>query len=160
MLDRILNTLIVINWPDKIQFFYILHAIEINSASTKHRWWSSFAKIDAWWGPKYTFVMLPQLLCVFNSFMTESLSYRNQCIDLQSQSMDWFLYDRNVCHERVKKYYTWNHVLKILERWNFAINFLLKNLVQGDFMVSLSRMKHEIITLWELTDWQMKAYWF
>ena len=31
-----------------------------------------------------------------------SLSYRNQSIDLQSKSMDWFLYDRDLHHERVK----------------------------------------------------------
>ena len=30
------------------------------------------------------------------------LSYRNQSIDLQSKSMDWFLYDRDLRHERVK----------------------------------------------------------
>ena len=29
------------------------------------------------------------------------LSYRNQSIYLQSNSMDWFLYDRNLHHERV-----------------------------------------------------------
>ena len=30
------------------------------------------------------------------------LSYRNQSIDLQSKSMDWFLYDNDLRHERVK----------------------------------------------------------
>ena len=34
----------------------------------------------SWWGP---------------------LSYRNQSIDLQSKSMDWFLYDKGLRHERV-----------------------------------------------------------
>ena len=29
------------------------------------------------------------------------LSYRNQSIDLQSKSMDWFLYDNGLRHERV-----------------------------------------------------------
>ena len=29
-------------------------------------------------------------------------SYRNQSIDLQSKSMDWFLYDNGLRHERVK----------------------------------------------------------
>ena len=32
-----------------------------------------------------------------------SLSYRNQSTDLQSKSMDWFLYDRELHHERVKQ---------------------------------------------------------
>ena len=30
------------------------------------------------------------------------LSYRNRFIDLQSKSMDWFLYHRDFRHERVK----------------------------------------------------------
>ena len=30
-----------------------------------------------------------------------SLSYRNQSIDLQCKSMDWFLYDRDLRHEKV-----------------------------------------------------------
>ena len=34
--------------------------------------------------------------------MTESLSYRNQSIDLQNKSQDWFLYDRDLRHERFK----------------------------------------------------------
>ena len=29
------------------------------------------------------------------------LSYRNQSIDLRSKSMDWFLYDNGLRHERV-----------------------------------------------------------
>ena len=31
------------------------------------------------------------------------LSYRSQPIDLQSKSMDWFLYDNGLRHERVKR---------------------------------------------------------
>ena len=38
-----------------------------------------------------------------DSLMTESLLHRNQSIDLQSKTMDWFLYDRDLRHERVKK---------------------------------------------------------
>ena len=30
-----------------------------------------------------------------------SLLYRNQFIDLQNKSMDWFLYDKNLRHEKV-----------------------------------------------------------
>ena len=37
-----------------------------------------------------------------NSFMTESLSYRNQSIDLLCKSIDWFLCDRDLCHEKVE----------------------------------------------------------
>ena len=32
------------------------------------------------------------------------LSYGNQSIDLGSKSMDWFLYDNGLHHERVKFY--------------------------------------------------------
>ena len=32
----------------------------------------------------------------------KSLSYRNQAIDLLCKSVDWFLYDRDFCHGRVK----------------------------------------------------------
>ena len=32
-----------------------------------------------------------------------SLSYRNQCINLPSKSMDWFLYDTDLWHERVQE---------------------------------------------------------
>ena len=30
------------------------------------------------------------------------LSYRNQSTDLRSKSMDWFIYDNGLRHERVK----------------------------------------------------------
>ena len=33
--------------------------------------------------------------------LLRSLSYRNQFIDFQSKSMDWFLYDNGLRHERV-----------------------------------------------------------
>ena len=33
------------------------------------------------------------------------LSYRNQSIDLQSKSMNWFLYDNGFGHERAKSVY-------------------------------------------------------
>ena len=31
------------------------------------------------------------------------LSYRNQSVDLQYKSMDWFLYDYGLCHECVEE---------------------------------------------------------
>ena len=46
--------------------------------------------------------VLVHINCInINSFMTESLSYSNQFIDLLRKSMDWFLYDRGLHHERV-----------------------------------------------------------
>ena len=40
---------------------------------------------------------------MINSFMTEVPSYRNQSIDLLCESMDWFLYDRDLRVERVNE---------------------------------------------------------
>ena len=51
-------------------------------------------------------VLIPICLLGFlhNSFMTEvPISYRNQFIDLQSKSMNWFLYDIGLRHEGVKR---------------------------------------------------------
>ena len=39
-------------------------------------------------------------LCLTHSWR-RSLPYRNQSIDLQGKSMDWFLYDKSIHHERV-----------------------------------------------------------
>ena len=36
------------------------------------------------------------------SLMTGSLSYRNQSTDLHSKTMNWFLYDMELRHERVQ----------------------------------------------------------
>ena len=33
----------------------------------------------------------------------EPLSYRNQSTDMKSKSMDWFLYDNGLRHERVNR---------------------------------------------------------
>ena len=41
-------------------------------------------------------------LKTINFLIFGSLSYRNQSIDLQIESTDWFLYDRDVRHEKVK----------------------------------------------------------
>ena len=36
--------------------------------------------------------------------LRRSLLYRNRCVDLLSKSTDWFLYDRDPRHERVKQF--------------------------------------------------------
>ena len=46
-----------------------------------------------------------------NSFMTVSLSYRNQSIDLVQKSIKWLLYDNDHCHERV------NTKLRVRRNW-------------------------------------------
>ena len=43
-----------------------------------------------------------------------SLSYRNQFIDLQSKSVDWFLYDNGFRHERVNWLSTLMYFLKMM----------------------------------------------
>ena len=64
-----------------------------------------------WWGN-----MLPPENLIFFSILPRAkmtppgltlswrrpLSYRNQTIDLRSKSVDWFLYDNGLSHERVK----------------------------------------------------------
>ena len=51
------------------------------------------------------------------------LSYRNQSIDLGSKSMDWFLYDNGLRHERVNFF--------ILNHWFFTrlFHWLLSSLL-------------------------------
>ena len=46
------------------------------------------------------------LRCWLTLSWRKPLLYRNQCIDLQSKSMDWFLYDNGLPHERVN---AWTH---------------------------------------------------
>ena len=46
-----------------------------------------------------------------------SLSYRYQSIDLQSKSVDWFLYDRDLRHKRVK------HDFRILQLFSYNFRF-------------------------------------
>ena len=42
-----------------------------------------------------------------------SLSYRSQSIDLLYKSMDWFLYARDLCHERIKNRINSNLIFKL-----------------------------------------------
>ena len=48
------------------------------------------------------------------------LSYRNQSIDLQSKSMDWFLYDGALRHERVQDIFK---ITSAFEKTCVTINF-------------------------------------
>ena len=58
----------------------------------------------------------------FNFLRRRSISYRNQSIDLQSKSKDWFLYDRHLrLKELNEKVYCENTFAKFRER--FAISF-------------------------------------
>ena len=61
-----------------------------------------------------------------------SLLHRNQSIDLQNKSMDWFLYDRDLCHERVnfsnvilnKITYSSNVLFPTAVNWKHALRHL------------------------------------
>ena len=71
------------------------------------------------------------------------LSYRNQSTDLQSKSMDWFLYDRDLCHKRVEEQGTnlrsYNddirtsfHIVNVLEEcafWELLLCLLLSKVL-------------------------------
>ena len=45
------------------------------------------------------------------------LSYRNQSIDLLHKSMDWFLYDNGLRHERVNLFLVFLVFVKFEEIW-------------------------------------------
>ena len=50
------------------------------------------------------------------------LSYRNQSIDLQNKSMDWFLYDNGLRHERVNLNNSWSQYS--INRKTELVNYL------------------------------------
>ena len=51
------------------------------------------------------------------SFMAEVAIIKNQIIDLQKKSMGWFLYDRNLRHERV------NALLLACIQWDIFLDY-------------------------------------
>ena len=61
--------------------------------------WVNIQSILFNWKNKHGCVLYNQSLTIS---WRRSLSYKNQSIDLVSKSMDLFLYDRNLRHERVK----------------------------------------------------------
>ena len=85
----------------------IIHFIQ---CSNRH--WET--TIFFWYSSKY-----------FNLSWRRPLSYRNQSIDLLRKSMDWFLYDNGLRHERVKRMH-WTELNRIKD----LINFLGKSRVR------------------------------
>ena len=63
---------------------------------TENLWFS-----DVSWGGKERPVAWNEWISLTLSWR-RPLSYRNQSIDLRSKSLDWFLYDNGLRHERVK----------------------------------------------------------
>ena len=54
--------------------------------------------------------------------MTEAVIYTNQSIDLQSKSMNWFLHDNGLRHERVNQIFFYMFAYPISS--NFFQSFL------------------------------------
>ena len=54
----------------------------------------------------------------------KAISYRNQSIDLIYKSMEWFLYDRDIRHERVNDFYP-SHCVKCLSTEYFLVRTFL-----------------------------------
>ena len=84
-----------------------------------HRFSSSVPIIYPMKKPKWCFL-------VFSGGLTlswrRSLPYRNQLIYLQNKSMDWFLYDRDLRHERVKS----NYFMRLDDTLEHIINVSLR----------------------------------
>ena len=58
--------------------------------------------------------------CLLTLSWWRPISYRNQSIDLQSKSVDWFLYDRDLRHKRVKR----NSYLSLPVKLSFFVKSL------------------------------------
>ena len=69
-----------------------------------------------------------------------SLSYRNQSIDLQSKSVDWFLYDRDLRHERVKAK-VFSRLICIKRELDVIVIFLQSNATVSLNGISLENSK-------------------
>ena len=67
-------------------------------------------------------------------------SYRNQSIDLLRISMDWFLYDNDLCHERVKNLLSCKSC--IIE----FIQFISHWIYRKSYYQIKYRTKHRIVT--------------
>ena len=84
------------------------------------------------------------LFLTLNPSWWRSISYRNQSIDLQSKSMDWFLYDADLRHERVKQVFD----LRLIESY-----FKPQNAGCSKFQVICNKFfpRHvKIYVLWHL----------
>ena len=81
-----------LTWKNILHFSFL----NINNG-LKLKQGSSEALIGPWQPP-----MMELLAKIITLSRRRSLSYKNQSTDLQSKSMDWFLYDRDLRHERVQ----------------------------------------------------------
>ena len=76
---------------NRFQYFYVvLH--------NTGKYWKKWKHVTKWVN-KYRLTRVISTLS-----WRRSLSYRNQSIDLLTKSIDWFLYNNNFRHERIKLY--------------------------------------------------------
>ena len=68
------------------------------------------------WVPKYEYDLIYDLILSWRRL----LSYRNQSIDLESNGLDWFLYNRDIRHERVKLCAKYWHCMKSVHIWSYS----------------------------------------
>ena len=77
---------------------------------------------------------------LFTLSWRSSLSSGNQSIHLWSKSMDWFLYDRDLRHERVKEIY----VLVLVNCWQWTRLCRYSFLTIGLFLYTLKTSRLEV----------------
>ena len=97
-----------------------------------------------------------------------TISYRNQSIALQSKSMDWFLYDNGLRHERVNSNICWLHLRililkqlpaftcsKFVRKTNQAVKIVqsqLQNISSGASIVNFEQCSHLFLLFFLLTS--------
>ena len=69
------------------------------------------------------------------------LSYRNQSIDLLFKSIDWFLYDRNLRHERVKLLHVLEQDRGVIRSLQTSVIILLTKIVTNINLKTLTSRK-------------------
>ena len=111
------------------------------------------------------------------------ITYRNQPIDLQSKSMDWFLYDIGLCHEKIKAIQKlilndplsyFSEIVKIIKTLSFLCLKLVKkakttkilvfitfnHLIMIQYKISFKVRGHitifgddQVLTYWNIFPW-------
>ena len=90
-----------------------------------------------------------------------SLSYRNQSISLLSKTMDWFLYNRYLCHERVN--HDDSRIIVIITQYSCSLHEQKKvelRLYWGGNLLLNVFVQYRGTTLWVNTCSKQKwAHW-
>ena len=77
------------------------------------------------------------------------LSYRNQSIDLQSKSMDWFLYGNGLRYEKFKPLFARPHERNFLIKWWFSFKSISAKWVKNSTFTGIFLTK-KYESLWEI----------